>query len=343
MTNKILDFKSFQKQDLSIMFVGDIMCNDRESETILRGLDPFKHMSKFFNQFDLRVGNLETTFGGEISNFPRFSADDRFAKYLAKYFQIVFTANNHCHDFGDYGINRTIKILDQHGIYHLGTGQKKKSLDVTINGYDITFLNYTINVNGKEANNVLQGYDAEEDKKGLINFYTETKVKEEVDSAKKRSEIIIVGLHGGPEYDRTPKREQQEKVAEIIGAGVDILIGGHPHVFQGGVQKENKFGAYSLGNFFSDQDKLKDSDSGTVMCSRIDLFGNYTYSFLPVCTYFSELTGHKVLPLTLVEQGYYNFINNEDRKTLFDSLSKIRNTLLEQGLTEEPFPLHLAV
>lgn len=341
----ILDFKSFNKQDLSILFVGDIMCTDTESATINRGHDPFIHLSGFFNQFDLKMGNLETTFSGKVSGFPRFSATDNFAEILERYFDVVFLANNHCFDFGYRGINRTINILDTYDIHHVGVGNKK-SLSITANGHDITILNYTIDVNGKEREQPEPGLffhklDPEEDKKGLINFYSETKAKEEIDSAKAKSEIIIVGIHGGPEYSRTPKEKQTERLLGLIEHGGNIVVGGHPHVFAGGFNRGNNFATFSLGNFFSDQEKL-DVDAGAIMCVRIDTFGNHSYSFLPIMTYLHPKHGHKVLPLALIEQGYYNFISNDERTEILKSFGKIRKTLREQGLTEEPFPMHLA-
>jgi poly-gamma-glutamate synthesis protein (capsule biosynthesis protein) len=342
----ILDFKSFNKQDLSILFVGDIMCTDKESATILSGNDPFIHLRGFFDQFDLRMGNLETTFSGTVSGFPRFSSTDKFADILQEYFDVVFLANNHCFDFGYRGLNRTINVLDKYETYHVGTGTKK-SLSLSVNGHDITILNYTIDVNGEERTDTEQSgiffhkLNPEEDKKGLINFYSQTKAEEEIDTAKTKSEIVIIGIHGGPEYSRTPKEKQTERLLELIRMGGNVVLGGHPHVFAGGFQRGNDFSTFSLGNFFSDQEKL-DVDAGCIMCTRIDSFGNYTYSFLPVLTYLHPQYGHKVLPLYLIEQGYYNFISNDDRADILKALDKIRKTMREQGLTEEPFPMHLA-
>lgn len=350
MNKTILDFKSFNKKDLKILFVGDIMGNIKMMETVTNGNDPFKHISKFFDRYDLRIGNLETTFSNEVSDYPRFSSDDRFATLLANYFDVLFTANNHCHDYSNEGIIRTIKTLDSKEILHVGTnkpGDRKKTLRMEVNGHELAIMSYTTFVNGEiigkdETGLQFAEYDSKQDTKGLINFYSETKVEEEIHSAETRAEIIIVGVHGGAEYDREKKDSQEQRVGAILRRGGDIVIGGHPHVFQGGFQQDKKFGVYSLGNFFTDQHKLNNSDSGCIFCVKIDPMGEYSYSFLPICTFIHATEGHKVLPLSLVEQGYYNFIGNDDRKTLLTALGEIRKTMLDQGLTEEPFFLHLA-
>jgi poly-gamma-glutamate capsule biosynthesis protein CapA/YwtB (metallophosphatase superfamily) len=188
MNKTILDFKSFNKKGLKILFVGDIMGNIKMMETVINGNDPFKHISKFFDQYDLRIGNLETTFSNEVSDFPRFSSDDRFATLLANYFDVLFTANNHCHDYGNEGIIRTIKTLDSKEILHVGTnkpGDRKKTLRMEVNGHELAIMSYTTIVNGEiigkdEAGLQFAQYDSEQDKKGLINFYSETKVEEEI-------------------------------------------------------------------------------------------------------------------------------------------------------------------
>ena len=347
--NKVLDFKSFSKKGLNILIAGDIMMSPDMFEYIAKGNDPFKFLRKFFAGYDICIGNLETTFSGSDSGFPKFSSDDNYARLIKRYFQVVFTANNHCHDFGDSGIIRTIKTLDKEDILFVGTkkpGDRRNSLDVDVNDHDVTLLSYTTRVNGEESGSEESGerfldYTSKEDTKELISFYDKDKVDKEIQSAKTRSDIVIVSIHGGDEYDSEKNQEQEARILNAIRHGADLVIGSHPHVFQGGFLRNDSYGVYSLGNFISNQDKLYDRDSGCIFLVKIDPMGEKTYSFLPICTFMHPENGPMVLPLSLIEQGYFPFIKGADRKNLFDVLGDTRKIMIAQGLTEEPFYSHL--
>jgi len=350
--SRILDFKSFSKKGINILIAGDIMMSPDMFVYIAKGNDPFRYLRKFFAEYDLCMGNLETTFSGTDTGFPRFSADDNYASLIKRYFQVVFTATNHCHDYGNEGIIRTIKTLEKEGILFVGTkkpGERRNSLDIEVNGHDITLLSYTTFDNGEERNDDSRhqffDYTPEQDKKGLISFYTKDKVEKEIESAATRSDIVIVAIHGGKEaeFDDERNENQEDKILNSIRHGADFVIGGHPHIFQGGFLKNDSYGIYSLGNFISNQDSLHDKDSGCVFCIKIDPMGERVYSFLPICTFMHPENGPMVLPLSLIEQGYFPFIEGEERKKLFGTLANIRKTMLEQGLTEEPFYSHLSL
>lgn len=348
MNKKVLDFTAFSKKELSILICGDIMMTPEMFSFIAKGNDPFKFLRKFFKEYDICIGNLETTFSGIDSGFPRFSSDDYFVRLIRRYFQVVFTANNHSHDFGNLGILRTIKTLDKENLLFVGTkipGERRNSLDVEVNGHDITLLSYTVRVNGedlgtRESGSRFKPYLPEDDTKNLISFYDEDKVSKEIQSATTRSDIVIVSIHGGEEYNSSKNDEQELRILNAIKLGADLVIGSHPHVFQGGFLKNDSYGIYSLGNFISNQEKLYDRDSGCLFLVKIDPMGERVYSFLPICTFMHPEQGPLVLPLSLIEQGYFHFIQGNDRKNLFDVLGKTRKIMLEQGLTEEPFYSH---
>jgi poly-gamma-glutamate capsule biosynthesis protein CapA/YwtB (metallophosphatase superfamily) len=182
--SRVLDFKSFSKKGINILIAGDIMMSPDMFVYIAKGNDPFKYLRKFFAEYDLCIGNLETTFSGTDTGFPRFSADDNYASLIKRYFQVVFTANNHCHDYGNEGISRTIKTLEKEGILFIGTkkpGERRNSLDIEVNGHDITLLSYTSFVNGEErdddSKSKFYNYTPEQDKKVLYLFMIQTKLK----------------------------------------------------------------------------------------------------------------------------------------------------------------------
>ena len=77
-------------------------------------------------------------------------------------------------------------------------------------------------------------------------------------------------FHWGEEYARRPNAQQRKLAAWCHARGVDLVIGGHPHVLQPIeplFRKDSTIGgvtAYSLGNFVSNQRK-RYTDGGIVL------------------------------------------------------------------------------
>jgi poly-gamma-glutamate synthesis protein (capsule biosynthesis protein) len=73
------------------------------------------------------------------------------------------------------------------------------------------------------------------------------------------SDIIIVLIHWGDEYEVRAGPNQRQAALEMVEAGADTVIGNHPHVVQETQiiekigQGKKGFVAYSLGNFVFDQ------------------------------------------------------------------------------------------
>src|SRR5699024_1558043 len=79
--------------------------------------------------------------------------------------------------------------------------------------------------------------------------------------AEKQSDVTVVSLHFGTEYERLPNERQKEIVQKLADEGVDIIIGHHPHVLQPiewveGEAGNETFVVYSLGNFLSGQNEI---------------------------------------------------------------------------------------
>jgi len=345
-----LDFSSFieQKKPFKMGFFGDLFCNTPDALESVVNNDPFYFIRGWMSTLDFTTANLETTIGKQTTNFPRFSANELFVEYLKGKFDLLFTANNHAFDYGVDGIIQTVIALDKHGIQHLGTSKPSKIsrfLDISLNGHDITFLNYTTTVNGKEIKSgVLSNHEPNEIEEKLINFYDETEIKEAIDFAKKKSDLIIVEIHRRIEGDVDersikPTDGRIKDINHIISLGADVVIGAHPHEFQGGELFENgRAVTYSLGNAFSDMEK-DETESGCVMVMKCDSFTNISYAFLPIATVTTEKHGKVVLPLAPLSEGAYNFIPQNQLKFYTEKLESIRNVLIKCGLEEEVIPV----
>ena len=245
-----------ENKKITVIGVGDIMLGSNYPSKNLLPKNDYNILSdteKILQDADITVGNLEGTFFDE-GGIPKSCSDpsvcfvfrtpSKYGQYLKKAgFDYLSIANNHSNDFGDEGISKTMKNLDELGIKYTGI---KKLAETTIIEKDnlkygfVSFapLSKTVDLNDYE-------YGAE-----LIKS-----LKSEVD-------IVIVMFHGGAEGNGkehlTRKTEMffgenrgnVFKFARMaVDAGADIIFGQGPHVTRAIELYKNKFISYSAGNF----------------------------------------------------------------------------------------------
>ena len=67
----------------------------------------------------------------------------------------------------------------------------------------------------------------------MVNKIDEDKIKEDIEKAKNLgSDVIVVFIHWGNEYQREPSEYQIELGRKMIEWGANIVLGSHPHVIQ---------------------------------------------------------------------------------------------------------------
>ncbi|MCS1351197.1 CapA family protein [Mechercharimyces sp. CAU 1602] len=216
----------------------------------------FTEIEPYLKEADLAIANFETTLAGEerpYSGYPRFHAPDAFADAVLRAgFDLVTTANNHSMDTGEKGVIRTYTQLKKSGLIPVGTAPtaaEQKPVIVEKNGIKLAFLAYAEHTNGLPV---------PAEKQYLVNLIDPVKMKKDIELSKELgAEAVIVGLHFGPEYQRSPSEQQQKIVEQAFKFGADVVLGGHPHVLQPmkqtEVEGEEKFVIYSMGNAISGQ------------------------------------------------------------------------------------------
>lgn len=329
-----------------LYFVGDAMQHGKQiSRAELLGKGDFDYSTCFelieptIQAADYAVVNLETPLGGGrggYTGFPRFSAPDAYARQLKKVgFDLFLTANNHMLDRDDYGLRRTLAVLDTLGVDYIGTYNnvtertEKVPFIKTINGIKFAFLNYTYGTNGIRA------------KEGAeVAYINDKKMKEEIALAKKAgAEMIVVAIHWGVEYVLNENAEQRRVAQLLLDNGVDMVIGGHPHVVQPMRMVDNpstgkkSLVVYSLGNFISNMDKpdTRGGASVTAVVER-DAEGNPQITDVAYDTFFVEKptgpnTNFRVIPysqsdLIPASQSNQWTIFNKNSQALFDKQNK---------------------
>ncbi len=334
--------------------IGDIMChntqyidayNDETGEYDFSYV--FDDISLYTKTADICVGNLETTFAGEdvgYSSYPTFNTPDSLAYELKDIgVDVLSTAGNHALDKGFNGLSRTIAVLNNADISHLGTYKSKEEQDKTlikyVKGIKIAFVNFAYGTNG---------IPIPSDKPYCVNLIDENLMKEQIDRAKgEEPDIIIACMHWGTEYKTTPSSTQEQLADFLFKNGVDIILGTHPHVLEpmekrtvtldDGSTKDG-FVIYSLGNFIADQNAEYTRDS---IILNIDITkhtdGKITidnYEYVPIYMYKDTSKKKQKMKLLDINKNIYNYENYLDDtiseslyNTLKSELSKIQKIL----------------
>ena len=79
-------------------------------------------------------------------------------------------------------------------------------------------------------------------------------------------------LHWGNEYSFLQSRKQKKYADNFLRAGFDLIVGSHPHIFQGIDSISNTRVTYSLGNFAFDP-YIKSGDHIPTLMPKISNFG----------------------------------------------------------------------
>lgn len=243
----------------------------------------FKSAESYFKDANLAVANLEITCGGTESGayagYPAFNIPDVILDNIkASGINMLLTANNHSYDTGLFGLKRTAGQLKARNMDFIGTRETADEPIYAIknvNGVKLGLAVYTyetsrdadgtkyINANpvASEGTNLINSFSYDY----LDSFYNEAQtVISEMQNA--GADAIVFYMHWGNEY-QTAQNVWQETIAQkLCNMGVDVIVGGHPHVIQpvellyaeGG--DHTTVCIYSLGNAISNQrQELMDS------------------------------------------------------------------------------------
>lgn len=296
---------------------------------------------------DITIGSLETTFAGEdtgYSNYPRFNTPDSLATALKKIgVDVISLAGNHALDYGYKGLCRTIDVLDEADISHLGTYKtaedREKLLIKNVKGVKIAFINYTYGTNGIPIPN---GKDY------CVNLIDKDLIKKDINKAKSLNvDMIVACMHWGTEYRTTANNEQKQLADFLFENGVDIILGNHPHVLEPMEKRtitledgtvKDVFVVYALGNFTADQRDQITRDSailnlnitknvdGKILINKVEYTPIYMYKNSSVSTH-----KFKILDIEKTLLDYESGLNTSIGITTYNNLKvqleKIKNIL----------------
>ena len=210
----------------------------------------FANFSSYVQAVDYAVANLETTLAGtdngyQYSGYPNFNCPDGIVTSLRTAgFDMLLTANNHTYDTRTIGFFRTQEIIAQNGMDHIGTKPDEETdsyLIKNINGISVGMICYTYDTNdAPDKVNLNGGANLKENEKSLINVFLKDDVagfsadlQENITDMKADgAEAIVLYIHWGEEYQTKQNSQQKAMAQAACDLGVDVIVGGHPHVIQ---------------------------------------------------------------------------------------------------------------
>jgi poly-gamma-glutamate synthesis protein (capsule biosynthesis protein) len=255
---------------VSVVAVGDIMLSRHVGAKIDEAGDPslpFAKVKEILDGADITFGNLECPLSS--SDIP--IREGLVFRCLTKYvsglknagFDVLSTANNHSFDQGPDNLEFTIDYLKSVDILPVGTFKQSQlsnsmELDSSIKKGDTIFgfLSYSYTARN-------DGGKSRHDQ--IATMHDLEQLKSDIQNLEPQSDIVVVSMHAGTEYVRTPNAEQVSFAHAAIDAGADVVIGHHPHWVQTIEIYRGKPVFYSLGNFVFDQMWSQDTREGLMI------------------------------------------------------------------------------
>ena len=223
---------------VTLAMCGDVMShmpvtNDVKNEEysyarILAGAVPYVSAA------DYAVANFETTMAGgpNYSGYPCFNSPDGLAYSLKEAgFDLMLTANNHSLDKGLSGVIRTLDVMDEVGLAHVGTSRTQEERDnnvyvADVGGVSVAFLGYTYGTNGiplpQKAPYAVNVFNTDY-MTSLANPDWEM-LRADLEKAKAlETDLVAVMIHWGVEYQTTQNRHQDSVASFLLENGVDLF------------------------------------------------------------------------------------------------------------------------
>ncbi len=192
----------------------------------------FEKMYPIFSADDFTIANCENVFTDrDLTERAKNHSPAYWYKSPAKNaaifkegaIEVVSLANNHYNDYGSEGKKDTIAAVEAQGLIW---GNDSHSVILEKYGVRIGIVMC-----------------------GLWGSYQTKNVIKAIDKLETETDYQIVYYHGGTERVYTPNPWRVTASEDMVDAGADLVIGGHPHVLQPMTTYKGCDVLYSLGNF----------------------------------------------------------------------------------------------
>lgn len=231
-------------------------------------------------------------------------------------FNVVSLANNHLRDYGDWGVNDTLFYLTKEGVDFVGAGLDLNEASVTLcksidkrGGGVISVIScceheFSIAGTGKAGSNPLNP---------IQQYYA-------IQEAKRKSDYVVVIVHGGIEHFNLPTPRMKETYRFFIDAGADAVINHHQHCYSGYEMYNGKPIFYGLGNFCFDRPQHRNDFWNMGYMVMLDLNDDVNFRLIP----YNQCSDEPKVRV-LDNNGYEDFV---------EALELLNNCIIQDDLQE---------
>lgn len=288
-------------EPITLIFTGDVIPARSVNSQMTKRNNfqyPFEKTAAFLKEADLTIINLEAPL---VKNCPVseegmvFCGSERFIEGLQfAGVDVVTLANNHSSNYGQEGIDNTVRLLKENNIKTTGIGDIAYQ---EVKGRKFAFIGF----NGVSP---LVEYLATIDKETI---------KKLVSEAKTNADFVIVLFHWSQEYSPLPKKDtvapfDPVEIAHFtVDCGADLVIGNHPHTVLGYENYQNKLIFYALGNFIFDQMWSYETRVGAVLKISLN----------------SGVNSFSLSPVIIDNYAQPRFLEGEEKQTVLDRMKKM--------------------
>jgi poly-gamma-glutamate capsule biosynthesis protein CapA/YwtB (metallophosphatase superfamily) len=164
---------------------------------------------------------------------------------------VVTMANNHAADYGNVGLQDTLRAARDAPVAVVGVGTDRRAaftpFRTTVRGTDIAFLA----ADGSPREGGSSNWAAAATTPGIAAARTARPraLLAAVRAASRRDDVVVVYMHWGREYRSCPTALQRRTAEALAEAGADVVVGSHAHVLLGTGWSGETYVGYGLGNF----------------------------------------------------------------------------------------------
>ena len=281
---------------VTLAFGGDVHFAERTLSLLDDPATAFGPVSSIFQAADLSMVNLETavTERGtpEPKQFHFRAPSSAYAAVRAAGVDVVSLANNHTLDYGQVGLADTLSGAAAAGVPVVGAGATASAAYApwvtTVEGVRIAVLGFT------QITELASTWVATDTRPGLAMAITDEQIAlaaASIRSARSATDVVIVYMHWGQEYNECPIELQRRAAVAFADAGASVIVGTHAHVLQGAGWLGSTYVAYGLSNFVWWYNDAASNDTGVL---RVTLTGPSIsgVEFLPA--YIDRNTGQPI-------------------------------------------------